>query len=193
MVEAAREREERWKTLEQLDEWLRTPMLVLAVAWLGIVLWELVRGGHAALELFGYSRADLLRLNAGDLYINRADRTRFREEVERTFAFMPAAQGVVKWPSAAPSLTSLVHETLLPLPDASVDRVLAVHALEMTVHGPDLLREVWRVLASGGKLLLVVPNRRDGGASEKAPRIKIRWRTRSPSPRAVREKLAASG
>lgn len=84
----------------------------------------------------------------------------FREDVERTFAFMPAAQGVVKWPSAAPSLTALVHESLLPLPDASVDRVIAVHALEMTVHAPDMLRETWRVLASGGKLMLVVPNRR---------------------------------
>jgi SAM-dependent methyltransferase len=84
----------------------------------------------------------------------------FREEVERTFAFMPAAQGVVKWPSAAPSLTALVHEALLPLPDASVDRVLAIHALEMTIHAPDLLQEVWRALAAGGRLLLVVPNRR---------------------------------
>jgi SAM-dependent methyltransferase len=84
----------------------------------------------------------------------------FREEVERTFAFMPAAQGVVKWPTAAPSLTALVHEALLPLPDASVDRVLAIHALEMTVHAPDMLREAWRVLASGGKVMLVVPNRR---------------------------------
>jgi SAM-dependent methyltransferase len=84
----------------------------------------------------------------------------FREEVERTFAFMPAAQGVVKWPSAAPSLTALVDETLLPLPDATVDRVLAVHALEMTVHAPEMLGEAWRVLAAGGRLLLVVPNRR---------------------------------
>lgn len=84
----------------------------------------------------------------------------FREEVERTFAFMPAAQGVVKWPSAAPSLAALVHETLLPLPDASVDRVLAVHSLEMTLYGADMLREVWRVLAAGGRLLLVAPNRR---------------------------------
>jgi SAM-dependent methyltransferase len=84
----------------------------------------------------------------------------FREEVERTFAFMPAAQGVVKWPSAAPSLAALVHETLLPLPDASVDRVLAVHALEMTLHAPDMLRETWRVLAAGGRLMLIVPNRR---------------------------------
>jgi SAM-dependent methyltransferase len=84
----------------------------------------------------------------------------FREEVERTFAFMPATQGVVKWPSAAPSLAALVHETLLPLQDASVDRVLAIHALEMSVHAPDMLSEVWRVLAAGGRALIVVPNRR---------------------------------
>jgi SAM-dependent methyltransferase len=84
----------------------------------------------------------------------------FRDEVERTFALMPSRQGVVKWPTALPSLAALVEETQLPLPDASVDRVLAVHALEMTVHAPDMLREVWRVLAAGGRLLLVVPNRR---------------------------------
>jgi SAM-dependent methyltransferase len=40
-----------------------------------------------------------------------------------------------------------------------IDRALAVHALEMTPHAADMLREVWRVLAPGGKLLLVVPNR----------------------------------
>jgi SAM-dependent methyltransferase len=84
----------------------------------------------------------------------------FREEVERNFAFMPATQGVVKWPSASPSLTALVHETLLPLQDASIDRVLAVHALEVTVDARDMLREVWRVLAAGGRVLIVVPNRR---------------------------------
>lgn len=84
----------------------------------------------------------------------------FRNEVERTFALMPAAQGVVKWPSASATLAALVEETLLPLPDASVDRVLAVHALEMTVHAPDMLQEIWRVLAAGGRLLMVVPNRR---------------------------------
>jgi SAM-dependent methyltransferase len=83
----------------------------------------------------------------------------FREEGERTFAFMPAAQGVVKWPSALPSLCSLVSETAMPLRDAMIDRVLAVHALEMTPHAADMLHEIWRVLAPGGKLLLVVPNR----------------------------------
>ena len=84
----------------------------------------------------------------------------FREEAERCISFMPAAQGVVKWPSTRASLTALVEELDLPLGDAAVDRVLLVHALEMTNDPAALLREVWRVLASGGRLLAVVPNRR---------------------------------
>jgi len=84
----------------------------------------------------------------------------FRDEAERCLAFMPAAQGVVKWPTVRPTLSALVDELELPLPDASVDRVLLVHALEMSQNPTALLREVWRVLASGGQLLAVVPNRR---------------------------------
>jgi SAM-dependent methyltransferase len=84
----------------------------------------------------------------------------FREEAERCLAFMPAAQGVVKWPSQRPTLSTLVEELELPLPDAAVDRVLLVHALEMSHDAIALLREVWRVLAAGGQLLAVVPNRR---------------------------------
>ncbi len=84
----------------------------------------------------------------------------FREEAERCLAFMPAAQGVVKWPSARPTLVALVDEFDLPLPDASVDRVLLVHALEVSDDATPLLREVWRVLAAGGRLMAVVPNRR---------------------------------
>jgi SAM-dependent methyltransferase len=84
----------------------------------------------------------------------------FREEAERCLAFMPAAQGVVKWPTVRPTLSALVDEMELPLPDAAVDRVLLVHALEMSQNATALLREVWRVLASGGQLLTVVPNRR---------------------------------
>ena len=55
----------------------------------------------------------------------------FREEAERCLAFMPAAQGVVKWPTVRPTLSALVDELELPLPDAAVDRVLLVHALSL--------------------------------------------------------------
>src|SRR5712671_7110975 len=62
----------------------------------------------------------------------------FREEAERCLAFMPAAQGVLKWPTTRPTLAALVDELDLPLPDAAVDRVLLVHALEMA-HDPGAL------------------------------------------------------
>src|SRR6202158_1039725 len=84
----------------------------------------------------------------------------FRAEAERCLAFMPAAQGVIRWPSLRPGLAALTDEFALPLADAAVDRVLLVHALEMSHEADALLREVWRVLASGGRLLPVVPNRR---------------------------------
>ncbi|HEV3184999.1 MAG TPA: methyltransferase domain-containing protein, partial [Xanthobacteraceae bacterium] len=84
----------------------------------------------------------------------------FREDCERCLAFMPAAQGVVKWPSARPTLAALVEEGDLPLPDAAVDRILLVHALETSPDAAALLREAWRVLAAGGRILAVAPNRR---------------------------------
>src|ERR1700684_3212900 len=84
----------------------------------------------------------------------------FHEEAERCLALMPAPQGVVRWPSSRPALTALVEEDELPLTDAAVDRILLVHALEMSADPAELLREVWRVLAPGGRLLAVVPNRR---------------------------------
>ena len=84
----------------------------------------------------------------------------FREEAERCLALMPAAQGVVRWPSTRPALAALVEEDELPLTDSAVDRVLLVHALEMSSDPAELLREAWRVLAAGGRLMAVVPNRR---------------------------------
>ncbi|MGP9813335.1 class I SAM-dependent methyltransferase [Rhodopseudomonas sp. NSM] len=84
----------------------------------------------------------------------------FRHNCERCIAFMPAAQGVLKWPTARATLSTLVEERALPLPDAAVDRILLVHSLEMSDDPDALLREVWRVLAPSGRLLAVVPNRR---------------------------------
>lgn len=84
----------------------------------------------------------------------------FLAEADRIIAVMPDDQGAVKWPPDGPSRVLLASETELPLRDASVDRVLAVHSLEMAGSPRPLLREIWRVLAPEGKLLLVVPNRR---------------------------------
>ena len=84
----------------------------------------------------------------------------FREEAERTLAIMPAQQGVLHWPPEGPGLVALADEAALPLPDLSVDRVLLVHAVEYSEQLRPMLREVWRVLRAGGKVMIVVPNRR---------------------------------
>ena len=84
----------------------------------------------------------------------------YRAEAARVVAAMPASQGVLHWPPEGGGLTLLTDEAELPLPDLSVDRVLLVHALENTEHIRPMMREIWRVLAGGGRLLVVVPNRR---------------------------------
>jgi SAM-dependent methyltransferase len=81
-------------------------------------------------------------------------------EAERVLAMMPAPQGVLHWPADGPGLTALVDETSLPLADRSIDRVLLVHALECAERTRPMMREAWRVLSDGGRLIVVVPNRR---------------------------------
>lgn len=83
----------------------------------------------------------------------------FLNEAVRVLAFMPAQQGVIHWPGQGISSAALVDVTMLPLPDASIDRVLVVHALETSDQPYDLLNEVWRVLTPGGRMIAVAPNR----------------------------------
>jgi hypothetical protein len=84
----------------------------------------------------------------------------YRDEAERVLAVMPAGQGVLPWPHEGPNGVALADETELPLPDVCMDRVLLVHGLECGEHVRDMLREIWRVMSSSGRLLIVVPNRR---------------------------------
>ncbi len=84
----------------------------------------------------------------------------FRDEAERVVAMMPAPQGVLPWPPEGPNAVALADESELPLQDYSIDRVLLVHGLEYSEQVRGLLKEIWRVMAGGGRLLAIVPNRR---------------------------------
>ena len=83
-----------------------------------------------------------------------------RREATRVAALMPAGQGALVWPRQGGVLSVLTEEDRLPLPDASVDKLLAVHCLENAERVRPLLREIWRVLAPQGSLVVIVPNRR---------------------------------
>jgi SAM-dependent methyltransferase len=79
-------------------------------------------------------------------------------ESERVIAVMPAQQGVVGWPSEAP-LVVLGEEDCLPFPDAMFDRIVVVHGLEGADAVRPVMRQLWRVLAPEGRIVIVAPNR----------------------------------
>ena len=81
-------------------------------------------------------------------------------DTERTVALMPAALGVLGWPPQGRNLVVLADEGELPFADYSIDRVLLIHGLETADETRALLKEVWRILAGGGRVLIVAPNRR---------------------------------
>src|SRR5207244_5644777 len=81
-------------------------------------------------------------------------------DTERTLAVMPASLGVLPWPADGSNRVTLADEGELPFADYSIDRVLLVHALETSEEVAALLKEIWRVLAGGGRVLIVAPNRR---------------------------------
>lgn len=81
-------------------------------------------------------------------------------ETERTVALMPASLGVLAWPPDGANLALLAEEGELPFADFSIDRLLLIHALETSEQAGPLLKEAWRVLAGGGRLLIIAPNRR---------------------------------
>jgi SAM-dependent methyltransferase len=83
----------------------------------------------------------------------------FLGEAERCIAALPAALSPgTSWPDGK-TLTTLVEEDALPFPDAFFDLVLVVHGLEEAEGLRPLLRQLWRVLAPEGRLLIVAPNR----------------------------------
>jgi SAM-dependent methyltransferase len=84
----------------------------------------------------------------------------FSAESERTIALMPASLGVLGWTPEGRNLAILADEGELPFADYSIDRVLLVHMLETSEEVGPMLKEIWRVLAGGGRLLVVAPNRR---------------------------------
>jgi SAM-dependent methyltransferase len=85
---------------------------------------------------------------------------RFNALARRVVAAMPAGQGVEKWPTGDPNLVCLSGELSLPFQNALFDRVALVHGLEESENPTALLREVRRVLAPSGRLIVVVANRR---------------------------------
>jgi SAM-dependent methyltransferase len=80
-------------------------------------------------------------------------------KIDRVILAHPALQGFEAWPPDKPNCVVQVDDKSLPFADALFDQVIAIHALEYAEPVRRSLREIWRVLAPQGRLLIIVPNR----------------------------------
>jgi SAM-dependent methyltransferase len=84
----------------------------------------------------------------------------FGDAVPPVIVAMPPQQGVTFWPEAGPGRGTLAEMDELPFADCSFDRIVMVHGLEALEQRRTVLRELWRVLAPTGRIIVAVPNRR---------------------------------
>lgn len=77
----------------------------------------------------------------------------------RCVVVMPEEAGPAAWATDRGGAAALSAQTRLPLLDNVFDRVLIAHGLEECEAPPRFLREVWRVMAPEGRLIVLVSNR----------------------------------
>lgn len=83
----------------------------------------------------------------------------YRGEAERVVAMMQPETGALHWPHDEKNCVALSGSNALPLETNSVDRVLLMHGLEHSRHMDLDFDELWRILKSNGRMLVIVPNR----------------------------------
>jgi len=83
-----------------------------------------------------------------------------KKEAKNVLSAVPVAGKFLHRPGGLTKQCFFYSETLLPLPDLSMDRILIVHALEHVEAVRPFLREIWRVLSGNGRLMVITPNRR---------------------------------
>lgn len=84
----------------------------------------------------------------------------FLATARRVTGLMPAPQGVMHWPPELRNHSVLVEETQWPIASGHLDRLAVMHGLETSDRPAALMEECYRSLASTGRLLMIVPNRR---------------------------------
>ena len=155
------------------------------------------RDGEFARRLINHQLRALWPDTAGKTILGVGFATPFLglfEEAERQVALMPATQGARAWPKGERNRVALGREDELPFDDRLFDYLVLAHAFECSPHANRLMREAWRVLKDGGRLVVIAPNRRGLWCwSEKTPMGFGQPYTSDQLTRSLRNNLFATG
>ncbi len=95
---------------------------------------------------------------------------KYLDKCVSTISLMPRLQGSVAWPDSKKNINLLIDEGYWPIETESVDRVLVLHGLEMSLNPHRMMSEIWRILKPNGVMLIFVANRTGFWArSDKTP------------------------
>ena len=84
----------------------------------------------------------------------------FSETASRCIAAIPSGHGPAHWNCAGRgNATVSVGDNRLPFPDGLFDRVIVLHGLEEAGDPSAYLREIWRITAPEGRIVLAAANR----------------------------------
>lgn len=132
------------RDVSEIRAFYASPLGQTAVRLIGAKLKD-AWGSVAALDVLGVGYAAPWLDSMGD--------------ARRAVCAMPWGQGAESWPAPGRCRAALVHDDALPFPTGLFDRILAVHALEEAADPLALTRELGRVLAPSGRLILAVAAR----------------------------------
>ena len=78
----------------------------------------------------------------------------------RAIAVMPGEQGACWWgPAGRGASVALTDEDHLPFADGMFDRIIVLHGLEEAASPRAMLRELWRIMAPEGRIVVAAANR----------------------------------
>lgn len=142
-------------TLEaiRLQQWYNSPQ--------GQTVARVVSGVLAPWLCVDHCISRTLGLGFVQPYMNQVTRLSgdFCPPQSRPFGASPAEMGVIPWPPGEDNRIAQVRPDALPFSDKQFDQIIMAHFLEGCESPQAALRETWRVLTPGGRLLIMVPNR----------------------------------
>lgn len=80
-------------------------------------------------------------------------------EKNTVLSFTFDKMGGITWPNTACSQTAIVNGHNLPIANRAVDRLIVVHGLECCQSSEKLIKEMNRIIAPDGEILIIFPNK----------------------------------
>lgn len=77
----------------------------------------------------------------------------------QSFNAIPRALGLARWQRPHGNATYIIPERGSALPHNCLDRIIMIHALEYCHRPEEVIAELWDVLKSNGRMILIVPSR----------------------------------